>query len=511
MSSGDGAGASAFALLVATGSYADPQLAQLRSPVGDASELAAILTDPEIGGYTVRSLVNEQAHLLSEEIEGFLADRRPADTVVLYLSCHGVRDMDGRLRFATVNTKMNRLAATAVSADLVYELVDKCRARNVLVLLDCCYSGAYRKGYHPRSADWAEVRELHGSGRAVITSSTSTEYSYEVDTGAVTGNPVASVFTAVIIEGLRTGKADRDEDGLISVDDLYSYVFDRVREQTPDQTPEKKWGDVRGDFVVARNPRPPADEPLPAELIAALDSPYARVRAGAIEEIAALARASRPGLARAARAALEALLTDDSKIVSTTAETALAALSPPPADKPGEAGDTAVQADREDPPPVRDTSSNRHSTPAGSSIFWYAVYILAPIILPYWRYIRDKPWRANVIQALTIWAAGVLLGGLGLAGTEAYAHIAHLSNQQSGWVASAPFVCASYLIIMSITYCVRQLVKGKQPSIPVISRIANRLAYGPPAEPEVKTAEPEVKTVRQQHYRQSRSTRSGKR
>jgi len=99
---------------------------------------------------------------------------------------------------------------------------------------------------------------VRGRGRAVITSCTSLEYSFEVDTGTVEGIPVASVFTDAIIDGLSTGQADGDGDGWVSVDDLYDYVFTRVRQATPHQTPEKKWADIRGDFFIARSPRRPS-------------------------------------------------------------------------------------------------------------------------------------------------------------------------------------------------------------------------------------------------------------
>jgi len=49
-----------------------------------------------------------------------------------------------------------------------------------------------------------------------------------------------SVFTSVLVKGLRTGHADRDGDSQVSIDELYDYVFDKVREITPHQTPEKK-------------------------------------------------------------------------------------------------------------------------------------------------------------------------------------------------------------------------------------------------------------------------------
>ena len=37
------------------------------------------------------------------------------------------------------------------------------------------------------------------------------------------------MFTAALVRGLRTGAADTDHDGLVSVDEAYTYVFDQVK------------------------------------------------------------------------------------------------------------------------------------------------------------------------------------------------------------------------------------------------------------------------------------------
>jgi hypothetical protein len=251
----------AYALLTATGRYSDPTLGQLRAPTRDAEELAKVLRDPAIGGFTVSTLVNKPDHLVRETIEGFFADRSLNDLLVFYASCHGVKDPSGRLYFAATTTKVSRLASTGISAEFLFEQVDRCRAQKILVLLDCCYSGSYAKGHLPRSGDRIEIGLHEGRGRAAISSSTTQEYSFEITTGKVTGTASPSVFTAALVKGLGTGAADIDGDGLVSVDDLYTYVRNEIRAVTPYQTPEKKWGDVRGDFVIARNPNPPAPQP----------------------------------------------------------------------------------------------------------------------------------------------------------------------------------------------------------------------------------------------------------
>jgi uncharacterized caspase-like protein len=244
----------AHALIIATGRYEDPGLSELRSPPTDADQVASVLEDPAIGGYNVRTLLNESNQHLGVRIEDFFAERRLADRLLLYVSCHGVKDQVGQLYFAATNTKLSRLASTGISAEFVRGQMDRCRSRRVLMLLDCCYSGAYRKGHRPRAVQRADIGLLSGRGKVIITSCTQHEYALEIDTGEVSGTARPSVFTAALVKGLRTGEADRDRDGFVSVDELYEYIFDRVREKTTDQTPEM-WGGVSGNLIIFRNPQ----------------------------------------------------------------------------------------------------------------------------------------------------------------------------------------------------------------------------------------------------------------
>jgi Caspase domain len=153
------------ALIVASGRYTDPTLGELRSPSRDAEQLAQVLKNPTIGGFGVQVLLDQPGHLLREEIEGFFANRRPDDLLVLYVSCHGVKDASGRLYFAASTTKLNRLASTGISADFVYEQVDRCRARKILLLLDC-YSGAYLAGHRARAEQRLSGLSMGGDGRS---------------------------------------------------------------------------------------------------------------------------------------------------------------------------------------------------------------------------------------------------------------------------------------------------------------------------------------------------------
>src|SRR5215475_10164575 len=225
-----------LALLVATSTYSDPDLRQLRAPGHDADQLAEVLRDPHIGGFGVHVLINPASGEVQEGIEDFCTDRHPDDQLLIYLSCHGVLDSYGRLYYAAANTRRQRLAATAVAAAWLNERLEDCRARRQIIILDCCHSGAFARGAKGDNNLALQQRfEPRGRGRVVLTASRSTEYAFE--SGQAVGEGLASVFTHTIITGLRTGEADRDKDGLITVSDLYHYVYDNVRAIEPRQTP----------------------------------------------------------------------------------------------------------------------------------------------------------------------------------------------------------------------------------------------------------------------------------
>jgi Caspase domain len=245
------------ALIVANDRYNDPGLSQLRAPVHDAETLARVLADPHIGGFQVTIVSNEEEHRLRREIARFFADRHRDDLLLAHLSCHGVKDDNGQLYFATADTELTNLDATAMPADFVNRHMTRSASRRVVLLLDCCYSGAFARGMTPRADSVVDLRDrFEGRGRIVLTASSAMEYAFE-DAVMARAEGQPSVFTHAIVQGLETGAADRDGDGYVSVDELYDYVYERVRDVTPKQTPGRWDFDMQGDLLIARNPLRP--------------------------------------------------------------------------------------------------------------------------------------------------------------------------------------------------------------------------------------------------------------
>lgn len=311
------------ALIVAIDAYLDPKLSQLRAPGQDAEALAGVLSDPAIGGFDVSVCHNETFASISPTLERFFSDRRRDDVLLVHFSCHGIKDAAGRLYFAANDTNRDLLQTTAVSAELVNDLMTDCRSRNIVLLLDCCYSGAFTRELSRSDSAMDVVERFPGSGRAVLTASSALEYAFEGS--EVTGAGTPSYFTGAIVRGLETGAAARGGDEWISIDDLYDFVFDEVRRQTPNQTPVKS-STVQGRLLIAKNPRSPlaGSADLPAELFEEANAESVDVRVAAVGKLALLARSRRPDLVHKARVLLAQLAADDSRRVSSGAVAALA-------------------------------------------------------------------------------------------------------------------------------------------------------------------------------------------
>ncbi|WP_238009461.1 AAA family ATPase [Dactylosporangium sp. AC04546] len=275
------------ALVVAVAQYSDPAFAHLRAPAKDAKDMIKVLADERIGGFTVTATLDRPEYEIRRAVDAFLSNRSVDDLVVVYLSCHAVLDARGRLYFAGSDTLKSRLGSTAVESAWLLDRLDECPARRQVLILDCCFSGSFAgtKG----DADVELERRMlgHGRGRALLTASRAREYTFE---GAPLPGETASRpgFTAAFVEGLRTGKADYDRDGYISVDDAFTYASERMKTGGNPQAPQRWLYGTEGQIILARNPRsrPTSGSiaPPPPDRSGASDSPWERLDPGKVRD-----------------------------------------------------------------------------------------------------------------------------------------------------------------------------------------------------------------------------------
>ncbi|GIF52126.1 caspase domain-containing protein [Asanoa ferruginea] len=306
------------ALIVAVADYTDAALRKLRSPTHDATALQSVLA--ETGGFEVAALADPGAGDVRGAIVDFVADCGRDDLALVYLSCHGLLDARRRLWFAAADTVKAKMAATGVEATWLMDRMADCRARQQVVVLDCCFSGAFAQG--AKGDDEAALEsQLKPRGTVVLTASGATEYSFEGE--HLADAPQQSVFTAALVEGLRTGAADTDNDGLISVDDAFAFASDRLA--GTGQTPQRWSYAAEGRIILARNPtgmRVTA-APIPSDIKALLQHPFPAVRAAGVDTLGEWLTGDQPGQVLAARAELRRIADDDLPRVGDKARTLL--------------------------------------------------------------------------------------------------------------------------------------------------------------------------------------------
>lgn len=207
------------------------------APIKDVAGIYEALTDPRIGLFEsgdVVQLLDASLQDIRFAVEEFFASANRLDTLLFYYSGHGVRDISNRLYLCAKETRTLRLRSTALSADEVNTAINECPAAAVVIVLDCCHSGAFRSGEASKA--------LAGSGRYVLASSRASALAQTLD-----GETGRSPFTAAFVDGLHNASPDQP----LQVSDLYRHIYDRLTTGSTRQIPHRHFaGD--GDVVIAR-------------------------------------------------------------------------------------------------------------------------------------------------------------------------------------------------------------------------------------------------------------------
>ncbi len=249
-----------LALLIGVSEY-ESGLTPLPGAVRDAEAMWRVLIHPEIGGFAeadVTLLKNPLRQEMEEAIDRLFRDRKKEDLLLLYFSGHGIRDEKGKFYLASRATRKENgrlIKPSAVAATMLHESFGESGSKRQVVILDCCFSGAIAYGMMVKDDGHVQLKEqLGGKGRAILTSSTSTEYSFGSD-GTISENSELSIYTRYLVEGIEKGAADADNDGWISVDELHEYAAVRVKEAKPDMTPQIYPVEEGYKILLAKSPK----------------------------------------------------------------------------------------------------------------------------------------------------------------------------------------------------------------------------------------------------------------
>ncbi len=230
------------ALLIGVDDFEDPAFDSLQWAEADAREMASGL---EANGFDSTELITTDGPSsragVYAELDRFLASRGPDDTVLVYLSTHGVIDSVGgaRRRFLVArDTRRDDLRATGVEVRELLRRVEAAPPRWKVVVLASCFGGA-GEGIHSVEGPMPDHRRGRGELpplfdiglRATVVLSASH------DEGPAWEDPALGheIYTYYLLEALSNPDADEidlDGDGALSTLEAHGYAAERTIDHT---------------------------------------------------------------------------------------------------------------------------------------------------------------------------------------------------------------------------------------------------------------------------------------
>jgi hypothetical protein len=215
-----------WALVVGVGRYTSMPV--LKYTDDDAYQMYAFLKSPEGGALPenqVKVLIDDDAtsaNILYQMRQLFLkADEN--DVVMLYFSGHGI---DGAFIPVDYDGYNHRLKHESVKA-----IFNESVAKHKVCIADACFSGGLLAAKSANAVEsgkyYKELEDVKG-GMALLMSSKSQEYSLE-DQGLRSG-----VFSYYLRKGLH-GDADTNKNKIVTIKELFDYVYVAVRDHTGNQ------------------------------------------------------------------------------------------------------------------------------------------------------------------------------------------------------------------------------------------------------------------------------------
>ncbi len=204
----------------------------------------------------VQTLFDEQATKASIEraLASALLSVPAGGRIYFYFSGHGAPDASGGTPYIVpTDGDPQFLDATAIPMKEVLAKLGQSKAREVLAVVDSCFSGAGGRSVLPPGArPIVRVKEETAPAQlALFSASSGSEISGPTPSGD------GGLFTQYVLQGLGTGAADMNGDGQVSLGELSQWVGPRVsreakkanRDQNPSLTVGKGLGSA-DSFIV---------------------------------------------------------------------------------------------------------------------------------------------------------------------------------------------------------------------------------------------------------------------
>ncbi|OEU66440.1 MAG: DEAD/DEAH box helicase [Desulfovibrio sp. S3730MH75] len=170
-----------LATFVGINKHSDPRISDLTGAVRDATALWALFSDsfPDIHPHLFTdNQANAQA--IRQAMDDTLGAATPQDTALFFFAGHGTPGH----QLVPYDTLREELESTTIPMDELADRLNSSRARAVVVILDCCFSGGATARVLqdvpvPRTG-MITVADLQGKGRVIIAASKDDQAAYEL-------------------------------------------------------------------------------------------------------------------------------------------------------------------------------------------------------------------------------------------------------------------------------------------------------------------------------------------
>lgn len=209
-------------VLFGTPFYVTEDLADVPVVANNIADLAAIFTDPRLGGFPYDNCMIVPADAAVGEIGDLLvkAAEEAEDLLLFYYAGHGLLSPRRRELYLSVASTIpgSRVEFTALAFESVRNACLESRAVNRAVILDSCFSGR-AIGETLASTEDEVLGQIHVSGTFTLTSAPANRAALILD------GEQHTAFTERMLEFLSNGSAEAGP--MLSFRDIYLYLYDR--------------------------------------------------------------------------------------------------------------------------------------------------------------------------------------------------------------------------------------------------------------------------------------------
>jgi formylglycine-generating enzyme required for sulfatase activity len=199
------------------GSNGSQEFDRLHYAESDANAIASAFSDIRCQFHVARPNQGASPYEFRETLDKAAASCNTEDTFVVYFAGHGVLDA-GEL-FLILDSTTSNFQTTALPAEDVLASMRRCKARNKLLILDCCHAGGVIRYRDTGSLPVEELR-IASANHLILMSSGRLERAREYD--SLKGGFLAHKICAAL--GAQFHEADTNRDLCLTVDELMDFL-----------------------------------------------------------------------------------------------------------------------------------------------------------------------------------------------------------------------------------------------------------------------------------------------